>query len=180
VIAKVVTGASTIACLLAAFPPSSRAASTAEFLTHCEATPEPCKAKVLAYVKFLVDGGFLDRCIMLRQSSSDGCGTIPNMMKRTGSIASTMPSLRSNSALDICALQALRHASRGWHASRLHPPLGRLVFCTKILGFARRNAGWCFGRVCPYTQCKTCDLARRTNSGIFPPFLWFMCAHCSP
>ena len=63
-IGKVVKGASTIACLLAAFPPSSRAASTAEFLTHCEATPEPCKAKVLAYVKFLVDGGFLDRCIM--------------------------------------------------------------------------------------------------------------------
>jgi hypothetical protein len=64
VIGKVVKGASTIACLLAAFPTSSRAASTAEFLTHCEATPEPCKEKVLAYVKFLVDGGFLDQCIM--------------------------------------------------------------------------------------------------------------------
>ena len=63
-IGKVIKGASTIACLLAAFPPSSRAASTSEFLTHCEATPEPCKEKVLAYVKFLVDGGFLDQCTM--------------------------------------------------------------------------------------------------------------------
>ena len=63
-IGKVVKGASTIACLLAAFPTSSRAASTADFLTHCEATPEPCKEKVFAYVKFLVDGGFLDQCVM--------------------------------------------------------------------------------------------------------------------
>jgi hypothetical protein len=64
VIGKAVKGASTIAFLLAAFPTSSRAASTAEFLTHCEATPEPCKEKVLAYVKFLVDGGILDQCVM--------------------------------------------------------------------------------------------------------------------
>lgn len=61
---KAVKGASAIACLLAAFPPSALAASTSEFLTHCEATPEPCKEKVLAYVKFLVDGGLLDQCIM--------------------------------------------------------------------------------------------------------------------
>ena len=63
-IGKVVKGASIIACLLSAVPTSSRAASTSEFLTHCEATPEPCKEKVLAYVKFLVDGGLLDQCIM--------------------------------------------------------------------------------------------------------------------
>jgi hypothetical protein len=63
-IGKVVKGASIIACLLSAVPTSSRAASTSEFLTHCEATPEPCKEKVLAYVKFLADGGFLDQCVM--------------------------------------------------------------------------------------------------------------------
>ena len=38
--------------------------STSEFLAHCEAAPEPCKEKVLAYVKFLADGGLLNRCIM--------------------------------------------------------------------------------------------------------------------
>jgi hypothetical protein len=59
-----IKGASIIACLLAAVPTSSRAASTSEFLTHCEATPEPCKEKVLAYVKFLADGGFLDQCVL--------------------------------------------------------------------------------------------------------------------
>ena len=64
VIGKVVKGAPVIVCLLGAMPPSARAASTSEFLTHCEATPEPCKEKVLAYVKFLADGGFLDQCIM--------------------------------------------------------------------------------------------------------------------
>jgi hypothetical protein len=64
VIGKVRKGASVIAFLLAAFPPSARAASTSEFLSHCEATPEPCKEKVLAYVKFLADGGFLDQCVM--------------------------------------------------------------------------------------------------------------------
>jgi hypothetical protein len=58
-----------LACLLAAFPPIARAASTSEFLMHCEATPEPCKAKVLAYVKFLTDAGFLDQCIMQRPAN---------------------------------------------------------------------------------------------------------------
>ena len=61
---KAAKGTAALASLLAAFPPSSRAASTADFLTHCEATPEPCKQKVLTYVKFLADGGFLDKCIM--------------------------------------------------------------------------------------------------------------------
>jgi hypothetical protein len=64
VVCKVIKGAVVVACLLAGFPPTARAASTSEFLTHCEATPEPCKEKVLAYVKFLVDGGFLDQCTM--------------------------------------------------------------------------------------------------------------------
>jgi len=64
VVCEVIKGAVVVACLLAGFPPSARAASTSEFLTHCEATPEPCKEKVLAYVKFLVDGGFLDQCTM--------------------------------------------------------------------------------------------------------------------
>ena len=31
--------------------------SSSEFLQHCEAEPEPCKNKVLSYVKFLVDAG---------------------------------------------------------------------------------------------------------------------------
>jgi hypothetical protein len=47
-------------------PPSARAAeiSTSEFLVHCDATPEPCKAKVLSYVKFLADAGSIDMCVM--------------------------------------------------------------------------------------------------------------------
>jgi hypothetical protein len=61
---KAAKGTAALACLLAAFPPTARAASTSEFLIHCEATPEPCKQKVLTYVKFLADGGFLDKCIM--------------------------------------------------------------------------------------------------------------------
>jgi hypothetical protein len=64
VVCEVIKGAVVVACLLAGFPPTARAASTSEFLTHCEATPEPCKEKVLAYVKFLADGGFLDQCVM--------------------------------------------------------------------------------------------------------------------
>jgi hypothetical protein len=42
--------------------PSARAAdvSTSEFLMHCDAEPEPCKDKVLSYVKFLADAGSID------------------------------------------------------------------------------------------------------------------------
>ena len=47
-----------------AFPAMSAEVSTSEFLTHCEAAPEPCKQKVLAYVKFLAEGELLDPCIM--------------------------------------------------------------------------------------------------------------------
>ena len=38
--------------------------SASEFLAHCEAAPGPCKEKVLAYVKFLANGDFIDPCIM--------------------------------------------------------------------------------------------------------------------
>jgi hypothetical protein len=38
--------------------------STSEFLTHCQAAPEPCKEKILEYVKFLADGELIDRCIL--------------------------------------------------------------------------------------------------------------------
>ena len=38
--------------------------SGSEFLKHCEAEPEPCKNKVLSYVKFLADAGSIDACIM--------------------------------------------------------------------------------------------------------------------
>ena len=38
--------------------------STSEFLTHCQAEPEPCKAKVLFYVEFLADSGSIDACVM--------------------------------------------------------------------------------------------------------------------
>jgi hypothetical protein len=51
-------------CWLTTFPVMSGDVSTSEFLLHCEAAPEPCKAKVLAYVKFLADGELLDPCIM--------------------------------------------------------------------------------------------------------------------
>ena len=61
---KIVSGAAGIAWLLTTFPVLSGEASTSEFLTHCEAAPEPCKQKVLAYVKFLAEGELLDRCIM--------------------------------------------------------------------------------------------------------------------
>ena len=63
-VCKVKKVAAAIACLFVAFPATAPAASTSEFLTHCQATPEPCKEKVLAYVKFLADGGFLDQCVM--------------------------------------------------------------------------------------------------------------------
>jgi hypothetical protein len=64
IVGKISKGAAAIACLLAAFSPTARAASTSEFLTHCQAAPELCNEKVFAYVKFLADGGFLDQCIM--------------------------------------------------------------------------------------------------------------------
>ena len=38
--------------------------SSSEFLKHCEAEPEPCKNKVLSYVKFLADAGSIDACVM--------------------------------------------------------------------------------------------------------------------
>ncbi len=38
--------------------------SVSEFLGHCQAAPEPCKEKVLAYVKFLADGELINRCIL--------------------------------------------------------------------------------------------------------------------
>jgi len=61
---KVVGRVTTAVCLLAALPAVAGEVSTSEFLAHCEAAPEPCKEKVLAYVKFLADGGFLNQCIM--------------------------------------------------------------------------------------------------------------------
>jgi hypothetical protein len=51
-----------------AFPAMSAAVSTSD-LTHCEAAPEPCKQKVLAYVKFLAEGELLDPCIILLPAS---------------------------------------------------------------------------------------------------------------
>jgi hypothetical protein len=38
--------------------------SASEFLGHCQAAPEPCKEKILEYVKFLADGELIDRCIL--------------------------------------------------------------------------------------------------------------------
>jgi hypothetical protein len=38
--------------------------SASEFLTHCQAAPEPCKETILEYVKFLADGEPIDRCIL--------------------------------------------------------------------------------------------------------------------
>ena len=61
---RIVGGAAGIACLLTALPVMSGEVSTSEFLMHCEAAPEPCKEKVLAYVKFLAEGGLVDKCIM--------------------------------------------------------------------------------------------------------------------
>jgi hypothetical protein len=90
---EVASGTAGIARLVAAFPAMPSEVSTSEFLAHCEAAPEPCKKKVLAYVKLLADGEFLDRSIMqlpardLAANSSDGCAPILNVVKRTGSIA---------------------------------------------------------------------------------------------
>jgi hypothetical protein len=44
--------------------PPLPAAIASEFLAHCQAAPEPCKNKVLSYVKFLADAGWIDGCIM--------------------------------------------------------------------------------------------------------------------
>ena len=60
---KVIGFAAGVGCLVAAFPAMSSQVSTSEFLAHCDAAREPCKEKVLAYVKFLADGGFLHQCI---------------------------------------------------------------------------------------------------------------------
>src|SRR5689334_10305820 len=58
------------------------------------------------------------------------------MMKGTGPIASTMPSLHSSSAiLEICALQAPRLLHEVGHARRLRLPVG------PNFRIARRNAG---------------------------------------
>jgi len=38
--------------------------SASEFLGHCRAAPEPCKEKILEYVKFLADGELINRCIL--------------------------------------------------------------------------------------------------------------------
>ena len=63
IIGNVVGWATGIACLVAALPAMSSQVSTSEFLAHCEAAPELCREKVLAYVKFLADGGFLNKCV---------------------------------------------------------------------------------------------------------------------
>jgi hypothetical protein len=56
----------TIAAIVLLLTPPARAAdiSTSEFLEHCQAEPEPCKNKVLSYVKFLADAGSIDACVM--------------------------------------------------------------------------------------------------------------------
>jgi len=59
---QIVGWAAGIGYTLAALPAVSAEVTTSEFLMHCEAAPEACKEKVLAYVKFLGDGGFLSRC----------------------------------------------------------------------------------------------------------------------
>lgn len=53
-----------IVWLLPQPPASSADVSTSEFLVHCQAAPEPCKDKVLTYVKFLADAGSIDMCVM--------------------------------------------------------------------------------------------------------------------
>jgi hypothetical protein len=50
--------------LLLTSPGRAADISTSEFLAHCQAEPEPCKTKVLSYVKFLVDAGSIDACVM--------------------------------------------------------------------------------------------------------------------
>jgi hypothetical protein len=55
--------------LLALIPLPVRVPAS-EFLVHCDAEPIACKSKVLAYIKFLVDGNMLDRCVM--QMPADG------------------------------------------------------------------------------------------------------------
>jgi len=59
---QIVGWATGIGFTLAALPAVSAEVTTSEFLMHCEAAAEACKEKVLAYVKFLDDGGFLSRC----------------------------------------------------------------------------------------------------------------------
>ena len=51
-------------CLTSWIPSAAASASTREFLAHCQTTPEPCKRTMFSYFKFLVDGGFIDGCIM--------------------------------------------------------------------------------------------------------------------
>jgi hypothetical protein len=53
-----------VVSLLMTSPTLPADVSASEFLTHCQAAPEPCKEKVLAYVKFLADGGLIDGCVL--------------------------------------------------------------------------------------------------------------------
>lgn len=55
---------SALLCLSNWTPSATASVSTQEFLAHCDATPEPCKRTMFAYLKFLVDGGFVDSCVM--------------------------------------------------------------------------------------------------------------------
>jgi hypothetical protein len=78
---KIVSGTAAVACLLLTpLPVMSGEVSTSEFLRHCEAAPEPCKEKVLAYVKFLAEGELVDRCIM-QLPASEGAAKLITWMR---------------------------------------------------------------------------------------------------
>lgn len=68
-------------CLTNWIPPATASASTREFLAHCQTTPEPCKHAMFAYFKFLVDGGFVDGCIMHMPAEEVAKQTIQEMRK---------------------------------------------------------------------------------------------------
>jgi hypothetical protein len=61
---KLVSCTVVVLSLLGASSAPPAQVSTSEFLTHCQAAPDPCKEVIFKYVKFLADGELIDQCVM--------------------------------------------------------------------------------------------------------------------
>jgi len=61
--------------------PAAAAASTREFIAHCDGVPEPCKQAMFGYLKFLVDAGLVNECILHQSSDALAKEIIDEMQK---------------------------------------------------------------------------------------------------
>src|SRR4029078_11387769 len=67
---------SALLCLSNWTPSATASVSTQEFLAHCDATPEPCKRTMFAYLKFLVDGGAVHSCVQHMPAAAGASATL--------------------------------------------------------------------------------------------------------